>query len=158
MVRAIFGINHPSDFWKFWNFPRFIRPPKHVTNYSLISFICLLKSTNWIFKFLEQKPYAENIQGIRIPQPQSLLAIIMNSCIFKDAESTKPSEWENFFVSYWAVKNGQNIHFVKSVQIQSISGPNRGKYGPEKVPYLVTFYAKYSEIFTYQFCIFHYKL
>ena len=25
MVWAVFGINHPRDFWKFWNCPRFTR-------------------------------------------------------------------------------------------------------------------------------------
>ena len=33
---------------------------------------------------------------------------------------------------------------VKSVQIRSFSGPNTGKYGPEKSPYLDTFHAVYK--------------
>ena len=51
----------------------------------------------------------------------------------------------------YSLKNFYNlklIHCVKSVQIRIFSGPyfpafglNRGKYGPEKTPYLDTFHA-----------------
>ena len=33
-------------------------------------------------------------------------------------------------------------HCVRSVQTQSFSGPNTGKYGPEKTPYLDTFHTE----------------
>ena len=38
---------------------------------------------------------------------------------------------------------------MKSVQIRSFSGPNAGKYGPEKTPYLHTFHAVIGAMIVY---------
>ena len=40
-------------------------------------------------------------------------------------------------------------HCVRSVQIRSYCGPNTGKYGPEKTPYLNNFYAVTVDLILY---------
>ena len=53
MVRAIFGINHPRDFWKFWNCTRFTRAVSEFSKMHLGNLSQIALPNMWLLALID---------------------------------------------------------------------------------------------------------